>query len=545
MDNFKIRNKKPSNNVDGIIMPKGRVSKRTKKTNTTPQPSLSNRLDNFGMKEGFHAAEQPSVAVHARGDSGSLGRNPVRDKSGQIDLAAPKPAGKVKKPKKPLTRKKKILRGMAIFLTILVLIGGFLFAKGYIKLRHIFKGGGNAAVLEDGVDPNKLRGEGDGRVNILLLGRGGGNHDAPDLTDTILIASIDPINKKAGMLSVPRDLWVKTDNMGSMKINAVFALTKYAAIDMGKSNTEAEAEGFAAIEKEISEDMGIPIHYHAMVDFKGFEDAINTVGGVDINVDANGVVYERLWDELTGRNYTLDVREGQQHFDGQRALYYARSRHTSVRGDFDRAERQRKILLALKDKVLSAGTFANPARLSALISNFGDHVQTNMTIDEMMQIYGIGKDIGNEGIASISLVDEPNNFLVGDMINGQSVQVPKAGLYDFSAIQSFVRNTLKDGFIEKENPEVIVLNGTTVPGLATTRADELKSFGYRVTLVDSAPTTNYQQTTLIDLRGGTKKYTKHYLEMRLGVAAVSSLPDPAINSGTADFVIIVGQNEAN
>jgi hypothetical protein len=282
-----------------------------------------------------------------------------------------------------------------------------------------------------------------------------------------------------------------------------------------------------------------------MIDFAGFEKAINTVGGVDIYVDANGVVYEQLWDETTGQNYVLNVREGWQKFDGKRALFYARSRYTSERGDFDRAERQRKILLALKDKVLSAGTIANPARLSALISNFGGHIQTNMTIDEMMQIYGVAKDIGNDGIKSISLVDEPNVLLGSDFMYGQSVLVPTAGIDNFTAIQSFVRNTLKDGFIEKENPEIIILNGTTIPGLAQIRADELKSYGYRVTKIDDAPTKNYAQTVFVNLRGDDKKYTQHYLQKRLGVGAVGALPDATIDPGLADFVIIVGRNEAN
>lgn len=442
-----------------------------------------------------------------------------------------------------LIPKRRRTRIIAIIGICLVLIFGFLFIKGYLKLRHIFQGGGNAIALNDEIDPNSLRGEGDGRINILLLGRGGGNHDAPDLTDTILIASIDPINKKAGMLSIPRDLWVQPENMSPTKINAIFALTKYAAQDQGKSVAEAEEAGFAALEKEISADMGIPIHYHALIDFKGFEEAINTVGGVDITVDDSGVVYEQMWDELSGRDYTLDVRAGQQHFDGQRALYYARSRHTSARGDFDRAERQRKILLALKDKVLSAGTYANPARISALISNFGDHAQTNMTIDEMLRIYDIIKEVDNGGVASIGLVDPPNDFLVSGFIDNQSVLLPKAGMGQYADIQSFVRNKLKDGFIAKEDPEIIVLNGTGIAGLAQRRADELKSYGYRVTKVADAPTKAYQHTVLVDMRGGEKKYTKRYLELRLDTTTVGSLPDSTIDPGTADFVIIVGQNE--
>jgi len=539
MDNFKRRTPQKPNQLDDISS----AHSRGRKVNLGESGS-KNQVDNFKRAEGFHAPDAVNIVQGKRQQASADGRNPRRNANGVIDLSLPDEGRKTKR-KKQLTKRQKAKRGAFVGIAMVLILGGFLFAKGYLNLRNIFRGGGSAAVLEDGVDPNKLRGEGDGRVNVLLLGRGGGNHTAPDLTDTILIASLDPINKKAGMLSIPRDLWVTTDDTGGMKINAVFAQTMYAAQAEGKSNAEAEQAGFAAIEKEVSEVAGIPIHYHAMIDFVGFEKAIDTVGGIDIYVDANGVVYEQLWDELSGQAYVLNVGEGWQHFDGKRALYYSRSRYTSPRGDFDRAERQRKVLIALKDKILSAGTFTNPARLSALISNFGDHVQTNLSIDEMMQIYNVGKDVGNEGIQSISLVDEPNVLIVGDFVAGQSVQIPKAGVDNFSEIHSFVRNKLKDGFIEKENPEIIVLNGSATPGLAQRRADELLSYGYRVTKVDDAPTKTYAQTVLVDLRSGDKKYTRHYLQKRLGVGAVESLPDAAIDPGTADFVIIVGSNEAN
>lgn len=542
MDNFKRKRKLPRNSVDGMLTPPGSTSTgfhRAKKPG--PQGSSRHALDNFTMSEGLHRPKQQAVAVSR--PQNAQPKKPLRDRRDVIDMTLPDQPKKKAKGWRRLIPKHRWSRITAVIIICLVLIFGFLFVKGYIKLRHIFRGGGNAIALNGDVDPNSLHGEGDGRVNILLLGRGGGNHDAPDLTDTILVASIDPINKKAGILSIPRDLWVQPEGMGAMKINAVFALTKYAAQAQGKSAAEAESEGFAALEKEVSTDIGIPIHYHVLVDFKAFEDAINTVGGVDINVDASGVVYEQLWDELAGSNYTLDVREGQQHFDGQRALYYARSRHTSARGDFDRAERQRKLLLALKDKVLSAGTYSNPARISALISNFGDHVQTNMTIDEVLRLYDIVKDVDNGGVSSIGLVDPPDDFLANGFIDGQSVLLPKAGMGEYAAIQSFVRNKLKDGFITKEDPEIIVLNGTNVAGLAQKRADELKSYGYRVTKIADAPTKNYQHTVLVDMRSGQKKYTKRYLELRLGTTTVDQLPD-GIDPGTADFVIIIGQNES-
>ncbi|MEO8863236.1 MAG: LCP family protein [Candidatus Saccharimonadales bacterium] len=491
-------------------------------------------VDNFKRGNGFHATPQPGARRPA---ARTTGRNPQRDARGVIDLTLPASGAKSKH---HLSRRKKIKRTVATFAVIIILIVGFLFAKGYIKLHSIFKGGGGAAALQDNVDPSKLKGEGDGRVNILLLGRGGDGHDGADLTDTILVASIDPVQKKAAILSIPRDLYTPTAS--NTKINAVFADAKNEALANGSSRSDAENIGFSAIEKQVTRDMGIPIHYHLMVDFKAFEQAINTVGGVDINVDKDGAVYERLWDETTRQNYTLNVQEGQQHFDGQRALFYARSRHTSSRGDFDRAERQRKLILALKDKVLSLGTFSNPVKVSQLIDAFGNHISANMSLSEVMRLYEIGKGIDSNSVVSIGLADPPNEFVTTGMINGQSIVRPKAGLTDYTDIQNYVRNALRDGFLAKENATVAVYNGTETPGLATKKATELKSFGYTVGTVDNAPTSNYTKTIIVDRTNGQKKYTKHYLETRFGVSATTTMPDSTINPNNADFVIILGQD---
>jgi hypothetical protein len=92
---------------------------------------------------------------------------------------------------------------------------------------------------------------------------------------------------------------------------------------------------------------------------------------------------------------------------------------------------------------------------------------------------------------------------------------------------------------------VAVFNGTTTGGLATTKADELKSYGYTIGTVDNAPTKNYTKTVVVDLRNGSKKYTKNYLEKRFGVTAVTSLPDPTIPASNADFVIILGSDQVS
>jgi polyisoprenyl-teichoic acid--peptidoglycan teichoic acid transferase len=514
MDNFHSKqNKRGHNAVDGMLSKSsnpilsGRHRAEPNRSHQQP-PIARGRLDDFRAANGFHGSKQPLLAGS---EAPNTDRRPKRNADGVIDLSLP-PAPPRGKHKQRRSWKKRTLRSLAGFMAFIVLIAGFLFAKGYLKLGQIFKGGGGAAALEENVDPDKLKGEGDGRVNILLLGKGGGAHTAPDLTDTILIASIDPVQKQVALLSIPRDLNVA--DTGIKKINAVYAEAKYAATNKNANDVDAENAGLDAIEKVIEEKIGIPVHYHVMVDFEGFTKAITTVGGVDIDVDADNTVYEVLWDPTTRKHYTLDVKEGKQHFDGTRALFYARSRQTSPRGDFDRTERQRKLLIALKEKVLSIGTFANPVKLSQLISDFGDHVSSNLSKNEVLRVYDLGKDISADKIASVGLADPPNNYVQTDNINGISIVRPRAGLTDFSEIQNYVRNALKDGFIAQENATIEVYNGTNT----------------------------HQKHVLVDMNNGQKKYTKHYLEQRLGVTAVTSLPAGITNSTSADFVIILGSN---
>lgn len=545
MDQLRKNNqfKRPRNSVDGMLSAgPSKSSSFFAKTPTAPKtssslPPVRNRLDDFSGMNGFSPAKQP--VIEAAKSSSALGRQPRRGLDGAIDLSLP-PAPK--KSKRKLSRKQIFKRSLLSLALLIVLIGGALSGKIYLKIHGIFKGGTNgAAALQDNVDPSKLKGEGDGRVNILLLGIGGQGHDGPDLTDTMLVASIDPVNKKAAILSLPRDLYVP--GTSNTKINSVYADAKYRAAARGSNTTDANNAGFDAVEKQVSDYMGIPIHYHFLIDFAGFEKAINTVGGVDINVDAANTVHEVLWDELTGKVYTLDVRQGQQHFDAQRALFYARSRETSPRGDFDRAERQRKLILALKDKVLSIGTFANPVKISKLTDDFGNHISSNMSINDVLRLYDIAKTINSSDVATVGLADPPNNYVTTATINGQSIVQPRAGLTDYTDIQAYVRNALKDGFIANENASIAVYNGTNTPGLATTKATELKSYGYNINTIADAPTKTYTKTIVVDLTKGVKKYTKHYLEQRFGTTAVETLPDPNItNPGNADFVIILGSN---
>lgn len=545
MNNFRTHGtgRRTARAVDGIVG--GAPQSDNRHYNRGPQLRQSS-VSNFRSADGFRSNVQMPVAQ--KPSPSHQPTSSVLKAKVPVSTARPTPAISSRRHSKPRRRswRKTSFKIAGSMVILVLLMGGFLFTKGYIKARSIFQGGGNAPALAENADPTTLNGEGDGRVNILLLGKGGEGHEGADLTDTIIVASLDPIQKQASLLSIPRDFWVKNDK-GASKINAVYANAKNTVlgsnINTSENKKKAEEAGVKAVQSKIEQTMGIPIHYYVTLDFQAFVDAINTVGGVDITIspdDSVGIVQERMWDPKAGKQYILDVKAGENHFDGQRALMYSRSRHTSARGDFDRAERQRMVIVALKDKVLSAGTYGNPAKLSQLIDNFGDHVRSNLTTGELLRIYELGSQIDSSKISSLGLVGPPKAYVTTDNVDGQSIVRPVAGLFDYTEIQSFVRNSLRDSYLEQESANIAVYNGTKITGLASRKADELKSYGYGVTTVANAPDQALTTTVIVDRTNGQKKYTKHYLEQRFGVTVTTTMPNGTIDPGTSDFVIILG-----
>jgi LCP family protein required for cell wall assembly len=420
-------------------------------------------------------------------------------------------------------------------------MGGLLFSQSYLKLHKVFKGGTEtAAALSENVKPELLKGEGRGRVNVLLLGRGGGTHDAPDLTDTIMLASIDPVNHTTTLLSIPRDLWVNVPGHGVMKLNAAWETGEfqYSHGKVGSTDPKAIAAGYNLLDQTLEDVLGIQIDYHMLVDFQAFKQAVDTVGGVNINVPTDLVDPTMAWEN---QNNPVLAKAGLQAFDGTHALIYVRSRETS--SDFARSERQRSMLLALKGKVISLGTLSNPLKISSLINAFGNNVQTDLSLKNANRLYNISRGVSDANTLSISLADKENPLVTTGNINGQSVVLPKAGLYKYDAIQTFVRGQLKDPYILKENAKILILNGTSTPGMATAKANELKSYGYNVIGTANTPAPNWGNTTLVDLTHHSK-YTKNYLEQRLGRKALTKLADTTIPTNGADFVIIIGSDEA-
>jgi LCP family protein required for cell wall assembly len=436
--------------------------------------------------------------------------------------------------------KRRIKRTAMAFIVLILAGGGYFGYKLYHTQKKVLAGGGKAvSVCTDNVDVSQLGREGDSRINILLLGIGGPGHDGADLTDTIMLASVDPINDKVQLISIPRDFWVHISNDGYQKINAAYVYGKEQS--RSKSNVGQEQDGLASLDKTLQPILdGVNINYHVLLDFSAFKQMVDAVGGITVNVPDTLYDPTVAWEN---HNSSIVARKGVQQFNGQQALLYSRSRETT--SDFDRAMRQRLIITALKQKVFSAGTFSNPVRISSLLDSLGQNVYTDFSSTDMRCLYRQMSTIPASSIVSLDMVTPPNNLLTTGDMNGLSVVEPRDGLFEYDAIHSFLHKNLKDGFITKEAAPIAVYNATNTSGLATKEGDLLKSYGYKVaSLANSPNATNPASTTLVDLSRGQDKYTRHYLESRFGVTAVTKVPgDTGITPPAgAKFVIILGED---
>jgi hypothetical protein len=175
----------------------------------------------------------------------------------------------------------------------------------------------------------------------------------------------------------------------------------------------------------------------------------------------------------------------------------------------------------------------------------GQNVYTDFSSTDLRCLYRQMSTIPSSSISSLDMVTPPNNLLTTGNMNGLSIVEPRAGLFNYDAIHTFLHNNMKDGLLTRENAPVAVYNATGTGGLATDEANLLKSYGYNIKKIDNSPnTTNPATTTLVDLSGGKDKYTLHFLETRLGTTATSKIPSEfgITPPQGVKFVIILGED---
>ncbi|HRY82166.1 MAG TPA: LCP family protein [Candidatus Moranbacteria bacterium] len=308
-----------------------------------------------------------------------------------------------------------------VVVVVILLLGGGIFAwKTGSILNRISKGGLLQSLVKNipGVS-NELKGEKEGRINVLLLGMRGENIPGGGLlADTIIVASINSKENKASMISIPRDLYVNNPAWGNKtKINAVYA----AGEENGKK------QGLEEMKKVAQEVTGLPIHYAASINFAGFKQLIDAIGGIEITLEKPfeeslqfnepHVCDSRVFTVPTGKfeikkrngritaqyplctnpnkecggNFKLPA--GKQTLNGDQALCYVRSRVTS--SDFERAKRQQIVIQLVKDKMLSVGTLTDFSKVNAMLNALGDNVRMDMQLWEMQKGYELYKTASN------------------------------------------------------------------------------------------------------------------------------------------------------
>lgn len=382
--------------------------------------------------------------------------------------------------------------------------------------------GTGAASLQEEVDPSMLEGEGDGRINALLIGTDVDESGNPGLADVIILASFDPVADDVVLLSIPRDMYVDMAEFGSTKINAAHVYGEERDYPGG---------GPGLLKDTVSQTLDVPVHYYARVNFEGFERAIDNVGG--ITVDVEEPINDPYFPEEHGSGYApFSINAGEQTMDGETALQYVRSRKTT--SDFDRNRRQQKVLMALRDKAASRSTLINPARISSLLNTLGDSAQTDISIEEMVRLAEMGEDVGREDVTREQLSTTEGGLLSFSSMYGQSVLVPSSGKLE--DIQEHVRSLLVDGYIREEGARVSVLNGTWQTGAAEEAANTLRSYGYNVVNVDNAQTQDYEESVIFSY--SDTPYTLRYLENRFDTQARHSDGD----SSGYDIEIVLGND---
>ena len=388
----------------------------------------------------------------------------------------------------------------------------------------------NIKILTTG-DYKPLQGEAEGRINFLLLGQGGSKHDGPLLTDTIMIASLKPASGEVALLSIPRDLVVPIPNLGYRKINSANAI----------GEETGSGDGVKFTSQIISKALDIPIHYYVRLDFSGFAKAIDSIGGVPVEVK-KGFTDSEYPSENNG-TITISFEPGWQMMSGERALEFVRSRHgnNGEGSDFARAKRQQQLLFALKNKLLSPATFLNPTLTIKLYRSLSQALETNLDAQAAVRIAHILKSIDSQKIVHRVLDTSPGGLL-HETIGLDGAYLLEPNVADYSELKKAAANIFDINSVAQENAKIIIENGTNQAGLAEATAQSLETQGFTIVEFKNATKRDFPSTLIYDYTSGSKTISRAILETLFHTKTTN------LERGTADtnidFRIIIGADRA-
>lgn len=444
-------------------------------------------------------------------------------------------------PQKPPRRKRK---RMSCFFIVLIIIFSLIGAILSNDNNSFLAGVKNSYLVRQithilSSKEKYLDGEKDDRINIVFLGMGGPGHNGPYLTDTIIIASYKPSTNEAGMVSLPRDMIVPISPGDYRKINSIYTI--------GKGDL---------VKQVLSETLDVPIHYYVAVDFAGFVKMVDSIGGIDVNVEKSFTDYQFPTEDY--KYQEIAFQAGQQEMDGLTALRFARSRHgnNGEGSDFARIKRQQKIILAAKEKITSFNTLINPKKITNLFSLFNEYTTTDIEPWEAVKLIHMAKDLDTQKIATQSIDDSPGGYLkAGFAQDGAWILQPVTGNY--KQIQALVKNILNFNEITSENAKIVVQNGTATPGLALEAVNYLTQLGHQVLRYGNANTQDKIATLVYDFTSNKPK-TLASLEAIFQTKAQKNPPleytsevivkdwnitDDSGDYANLDFLVILGMDQ--
>jgi LCP family protein required for cell wall assembly len=359
-------------------------------------------------------------------------------------------------------------------------------------------------------------------VNFLLIGSDQ-RHGASFRTDTMVVAILRPNEGQVSLISIPRDLWVSIPGSENQRINTAY--------ENGELNGYPGG-GAALLKDTIQYNLGIRIDHTALVDFDGFRQIVDTLGGVDVPVSCPYTDW-RLIDptfnpELESNWNLYTVNPGVIHMDGDLALWYARSRQKS--SDFDRGRRSQEVLRALFTHALQTGTLT---RIPELYNNFKDSVDTDLGLGDILQLSLYAPRMTNADIRSYYIRPPYVTSWITDQ--GAYVLLPNQDLLPQLLTEALSASTKT---VQRQTIKIDVMNGTSIAGYETLASNRLNYAGYETHIIPS-DRQDYAYSVLIDKSLVQDRSMSNPILNVMGLLPGSLIPAPDANS-TTNYLLILG-----
>lgn len=532
------------NAIDGFVPRRGGGSLSARPLGDTSK-SAASQTPPVGLRP-LGATATGAHAPLRRTTAGGITKTDIDESLRDIDAPETTKKGKRRGRGAPISKKRRIIKWAVIALAVLlVAIGAWLAYKTLTASNSIFKG--NIFGL---VQSQPLKEDENGRSNILVLGTSEDDpgHGGAYLTDSMMIMSVHQKNKTVDMFSIPRDLYVEYGmacNSGYQgKINEYFN-----CVNDDWTDPKAEEQRLTETRKFVGDIFGLDVQYAVHVNNTVIKEAVDAVGGVDVDIQgSNGApgILDRNFDWRCNYDcYFVKYDNGVHHLDGQHALFLAMARGDIAptyglgNSNFDREKNQQKIIIALKEKAVSTGTLTDLGKVTGLIDALGNNLRTNFDTSEIRTLMDVASKVKSENIKTISLFDGDEAVVKTGSYGGASVVMPSVGIFNYDGIRKFLDLKLTSNPITREAANIVVLNGSGTPGVAGIEAEELEKKGFIISEIGNAPEGTYADVEIYQVGEG-KTATKAKLESLFSVKVKTETPPTPVN-GETNFVIIFGK----